>query len=139
MDLTVSDIQEQLTRGKTQFNASVKELRAQLATAEKAGNPTKDLVQQIQNIGLVHHRSVAWLSQALLVAKYRENNQSVAEANGQKDAQEFAKNAALSTWLQAGGKPAEFEAMWPETRFAQIKEFVSQKQAETPARKPLSL
>lgn len=138
MELTVSDIQAAITRGKSEFDARIQELRAQRATAESAGRPTSDLAKQIQNLGTVYHQSTVWLTNALLEAKHRENNQSSGDVKSRQDAEEFARNAALASYTQAGGNPDQFDILWPEIRFTQIQKVIAQKQSEQPARKPLN-
>ena len=112
MDLSVSDIQEQLTRGKAEYNARLGELRTQRATEENAGRATADLAKQIQNLGTVYHQSVVWLSEALLEAKYRERNESPETAKARQDAEEFARNAAMASYTKAGGVPDQFDILW---------------------------
>jgi hypothetical protein len=129
MDLTVSDLQEQITRGKTEFEARMQELRAQPATG--------DLAEQIKNLQLVYHQSAVWLSTALLEAKYREKNLPSRAAKARQDAEEFARSAALASYTQAGGNPDQFDILWPEIRFDQIKKIIAQSQK--PVRKPFSL
>jgi len=138
MELTVSDIQAAITRGKSEFDARIQELRAQRAYSRKRRKAHQRSSETDPNLGTVYHQSTVWLTNALLEAKHRENNQSSGDVKSRQDAEEFARNAALASYTQAGGNPDQFDILWPEIRFTQIQKVIAQKQSEQPARKPLN-